>query len=159
MELYLCNNWLFDILGNHYGTPMPLKDAYQSPMRRSNSIGPSNCLILPGAHASSEGKRRRNRSNVEAMASKTAESSDFSIPAVSSNTRYLSLVHCFHIFFCVNFLSLWNLDFTNMYFMPKRNKTVYWCKKKTANFLVFHCSFDPCSPMWQDHRVDWSLVR
>lgn len=74
------------ILGNHYGTPMPPKETYQSPMKRSNSIGPSNNLVLPGAHASSEGKRRRNRSNVEAMASKTSDAADFSVPACS-NTR------------------------------------------------------------------------
>ncbi|KAG8191530.1 hypothetical protein JTE90_019594 [Oedothorax gibbosus] len=72
--------------GNHYGTPMPPKETYQSPMKRSNSIGPSNNLVLPGAHASSEGKRRRNRSNVEAMASKTSDAADFSVPACS-NTR------------------------------------------------------------------------
>lgn len=29
--------------------------------------------IFPGAHPSSEGKRRRNRSNVEAMASKSVD--------------------------------------------------------------------------------------
>lgn len=66
---------------------MPGQDACNSPMRRSNSIGLPNSLLLPGAHASSEGKRRRNRSNVEAMASKIAEASEFSIPV--SNTRYV----------------------------------------------------------------------
>ena len=30
-------------------------------------------VLLPGRHPNSEGKRRRNRSNVEAMAAKTAE--------------------------------------------------------------------------------------
>ncbi|GFR06679.1 membrane-associated guanylate kinase, WW and PDZ domain-containing protein 1 [Trichonephila clavata] len=73
--------------GNHYGTPMPPKDNYHSPMKRSNSIGPSNNLMLPGAHASSEGKRRRNRSNVEAMASKTADIGEFPGPVMTSNTR------------------------------------------------------------------------
>nr|XP_042895445.1 membrane-associated guanylate kinase, WW and PDZ domain-containing protein 3 isoform X1 [Parasteatoda tepidariorum]XP_042895446.1 membrane-associated guanylate kinase, WW and PDZ domain-containing protein 3 isoform X2 [Parasteatoda tepidariorum] len=72
--------------GNHYGTPMPPKDNYYSPMRRNNSIGQSNNLIFPGAHASSEGKRRRNRSNVEAMASKTSDASEFPVPPMSNNT-------------------------------------------------------------------------
>ena len=30
-------------------------------------------VLLPGRHPNSEGKRRRNRSNVEAMAAKTAD--------------------------------------------------------------------------------------
>jgi hypothetical protein len=34
---------------------------------------PQNVNLLPGAHPSSEGKRKRNRSNVEAMASKSIE--------------------------------------------------------------------------------------
>ncbi|EEC12482.1 atrophin 1 interacting protein 1, aip1, putative, partial [Ixodes scapularis] len=44
--------------GNHYGTPRPQEE------------GPFPAL-LPGAHPSSEGKRRRNRSNVEAMTAKS----------------------------------------------------------------------------------------
>jgi len=44
--------------GNHYGTPRPSGDS---------SVRPE---VVPGQHPSSEGKRRRNRSNVEAMASK-----------------------------------------------------------------------------------------
>lgn len=43
--------------GNHYGTPKPQEEG----------------LLLPGAHPSSEGKRRRNRSNVEAMTAKSQE--------------------------------------------------------------------------------------
>ncbi|GIY52107.1 membrane-associated guanylate kinase, WW and PDZ domain-containing protein 2 [Caerostris extrusa] len=84
--LHLICEHLVKILSNHYGTPMPPKDNYHSPMKRSNSIGPSNNLMLPGAHASSEGKRRRNRSNVEAMASKTADIGEFTVPVMSSNT-------------------------------------------------------------------------
>ncbi|XP_077539453.1 membrane associated guanylate kinase, WW and PDZ domain containing protein magi isoform X6 [Haemaphysalis longicornis] len=41
--------------GNHYGTPKPQEEG-----------------LLPGAHPSSEGKRRRNRSNVEAMTAKSS---------------------------------------------------------------------------------------
>ena len=47
--------------GNHYGTPKPSVDS-SSPVRNDG--------VIPGAHPSSEGKRRRNRSNVEAMAAK-----------------------------------------------------------------------------------------
>uniref|UniRef100_A0A8D9A780 Membrane-associated guanylate kinase, WW and PDZ domain-containing protein 1 n=1 Tax=Cacopsylla melanoneura TaxID=428564 RepID=A0A8D9A780_9HEMI len=50
--------------GNHYGTPKPAKEPYVSLPQNVN---------LPGAHPSSEGKRKRNRSNVEAMASKSIE--------------------------------------------------------------------------------------
>merc|ERR1719220_1128466 len=45
--------------GNHYGTPKPPADG----QHKSDTV-------IPGAHPSSEGKRRRNRSNVEAMAAK-----------------------------------------------------------------------------------------
>ena len=55
--LYFIHNFLFS--GNHYGTPKPSPD---SPVRTDT--------VIPGAHPSSEGKRRRNRSNVEAMAAK-----------------------------------------------------------------------------------------
>ena len=50
------------VTGNHYGTPKPPKDPVgPSPFRRTNSTG----QLLPGQHPSSEGKRRRNRSNIE----------------------------------------------------------------------------------------------
>ena len=51
-------NYIFS--GNHYGTPKP----------SSEVSGVRNDTVIPGAHPSSEGKRRRNRSNVEAMAAK-----------------------------------------------------------------------------------------
>lgn len=55
--------------GNHYGTPKPPKDPQQaSPFRRTNSMG----TLLPGQHPSSEGKRRRNRSNIETTTSPKA---------------------------------------------------------------------------------------
>ena len=50
------------IPGNHYGTPKP-SEVVSGPGRTVDSV-------IPGAHPSSEGKRRRNRSNVEAMAAK-----------------------------------------------------------------------------------------
>ena len=53
----------FYVSGNHYGTPKPSKES-------STSSRSSEGLTFPGAHPSSEGKRRRNRSNVEAMTSK-----------------------------------------------------------------------------------------
>ncbi|XP_037797869.1 uncharacterized protein LOC119592993 isoform X9 [Penaeus monodon] len=52
--------------GNHYGTPKP-----PSLPPDHLSRGPAGAAVLPGAHPSSEGKRRRNRSNVEAMAANT----------------------------------------------------------------------------------------
>ena len=53
--------------GNHYGTPKPPAEptAGRQPVISD--------VILPGRHPNSEGKRRRNRSNVEAMAAKSAE--------------------------------------------------------------------------------------
>merc|ERR1719219_2465228 len=45
--------------GNHYGTPKPSSDGHHK-----------SDTVIPGAHPSSEGKRKRNRSNVEAMAAK-----------------------------------------------------------------------------------------
>ena len=53
----LKDNFVFLYSGNHYGTPKPPGEG--------NSNRP---VLLSGAHPSSEGKRRRNRSNVEAMA-------------------------------------------------------------------------------------------
>ncbi|XP_059469731.1 membrane-associated guanylate kinase, WW and PDZ domain-containing protein 1-like isoform X5 [Neocloeon triangulifer] len=55
--------------GNHYGTPKPTK---KSPGPVGASGGAVIDAIFPGAHPSSEGKRRRNRSNVEAMAAKNS---------------------------------------------------------------------------------------
>ncbi|KAG0429835.1 hypothetical protein HPB47_023263 [Ixodes persulcatus] len=52
------NLYLRTVPWNHYGTPRPQEE------------GPFPAL-LPGAHPSSEGKRRRNRSNVEAMTAKS----------------------------------------------------------------------------------------
>ena len=52
--------------GNMYGTPKPPKDPQGPIPRRTSSIGsilPGG--MLPGAHPSSEGKRRRNRSNTD----------------------------------------------------------------------------------------------
>lgn len=52
--------------GNHYGTPKPQEEGG---------------LLLPGAHPSSEGKRRRNRSNVEAMTAKSSHEPSPSSPS------------------------------------------------------------------------------
>lgn len=54
-------------LGNYYGTPKPLRNNYLAVNDKSDNVTSSN---LPGLHPSSEGKRKRNRSNVEAMAAK-----------------------------------------------------------------------------------------
>ncbi|KAG8233311.1 hypothetical protein J437_LFUL013781, partial [Ladona fulva] len=63
--------------GNHYGTPKPSKEPPVSPPQSSGSnpnLGPGGFVgLFPGAHPSSEGKRKRNRSNVEAMAAKSME--------------------------------------------------------------------------------------
>ena len=73
------------ILGNHYGTPKPSKESKTTgPSSISSRIldegsttsttpgnsSTSGGINFPGAHPSSEGKRRRNRSNVEAMTAK-----------------------------------------------------------------------------------------
>ncbi|XP_069949409.1 uncharacterized protein Magi isoform X3 [Cherax quadricarinatus] len=55
-----------DGAGNHYGTPKPPSLPPDHLAR-----GSAGTALLPGAHPSSEGKRRRNRSNVEAMAANT----------------------------------------------------------------------------------------
>lgn len=52
-------------IGNHYGTPKPPS------LPPDVARGPAGSAVLPGAHPSSEGMRRRNRSNVEAMAANT----------------------------------------------------------------------------------------
>ncbi|PSN56094.1 hypothetical protein C0J52_05890 [Blattella germanica] len=65
--------------GNHYGTPKPSKEPPVSPPQSTgsnsnlNSVGLVLGALFPGAHPSSEGKRKRNRSNVEAMAAKNME--------------------------------------------------------------------------------------
>ena len=70
------NEWLILInlfSGNHYGTPKPSPDSTSK-----------TDTVIPGAHPSSEGKRKRNRSNVEAMAAKHNN------PAEQENERELS---------------------------------------------------------------------
>ena len=74
---YLVN---FIYAGNHYGTPKPSKESKPSGSSSTPSRLPDESSTLtssstggisfPGAHPSSEGKRRRNRSNVEAMTAK-----------------------------------------------------------------------------------------
>uniref|UniRef100_A0A0P5MJT4 Membrane-associated guanylate kinase, WW and PDZ domain-containing protein n=1 Tax=Daphnia magna TaxID=35525 RepID=A0A0P5MJT4_9CRUS len=65
--------------GNYYGTPKPSLDSPlvlpSTPLAQSSTSAllqqhnnNNSLLLLAGAHPSSEGKRRRNRSNVEAMA-------------------------------------------------------------------------------------------
>ncbi|XP_023222046.1 membrane-associated guanylate kinase, WW and PDZ domain-containing protein 2-like isoform X3 [Centruroides sculpturatus] len=86
----LSNVSIHPVTCNHYGTPKPHKETPTTPPRRTNSIGNSSGIILPGAHPSSEGKRRRNRSNVEAMAAKSVDptdSSDCSLLGQQPNTR------------------------------------------------------------------------
>jgi hypothetical protein len=73
---------IFLIAGNHYGTPKPSKEAstslIRSPGPGNNHFSPSSpsttsnggLVNIPGAHPSSDGKRKRNRSNVEAMTAK-----------------------------------------------------------------------------------------
>ncbi|XP_063219492.1 membrane-associated guanylate kinase, WW and PDZ domain-containing protein 1 isoform X3 [Bacillus rossius redtenbacheri] len=65
--------------GNHYGTPKPSKEPPVSPPQscsvsfNPDILGVALGSIFPGVHPSSEGKRKRNRSNVEAMAAKNME--------------------------------------------------------------------------------------
>ncbi len=70
----MCYRWGFFHLinlciGNHYGTPKPSKES-------TSSWRSPEGLNFPGAHPSSEGKRRRNRSNVEAMTAKHFQQED-----------------------------------------------------------------------------------
>jgi hypothetical protein len=62
------------VSGNHYGTPKPPKEAQTSLIRATSDAASSSATsavsFFPGAHPSSEGKRKRNRSNVEAMTAK-----------------------------------------------------------------------------------------
>ncbi|XP_071035063.1 membrane-associated guanylate kinase, WW and PDZ domain-containing protein 1 isoform X4 [Parasteatoda tepidariorum] len=59
--------------GNHYGTPKPLEEC-PAPVPKPSSYTVNNSNnVIPGIHPSSEGKRRRNRSSVEAMTAKTNE--------------------------------------------------------------------------------------
>ncbi|XP_040580191.1 membrane-associated guanylate kinase, WW and PDZ domain-containing protein 1 isoform X6 [Lepeophtheirus salmonis] len=67
----LLESGIFD--GNHYGTPRPKDSGGNSPHSRGSSSNDSSTSapkLFPGAHPSSEGKRKRNRSNVEAMSAK-----------------------------------------------------------------------------------------
>ena len=82
------------LAGNHYGTPKPPKEASTSIIRAASANAPSSAhahgsasdagsssvtsssLFHPGAHPSSEGKRKRNRSNVEAMTAKHMMNND-----------------------------------------------------------------------------------
>eukprot|EP00096_Caligus_rogercresseyi_P010853 TRINITY_DN407_c1_g1_i1.p1 TRINITY_DN407_c1_g1~~TRINITY_DN407_c1_g1_i1.p1 ORF type:complete len:1337 (-),score=405.78 TRINITY_DN407_c1_g1_i1:791-4801(-) len=76
-----------EIEGNHYGTPRPKDSGGNSPHSRGSSsndsssssfpgsvppgvVSTSSSKLFPGSHPSSEGKRKRNRSNVEAMTAK-----------------------------------------------------------------------------------------
>lgn len=78
LDCVCCPEILFLVTGNHYGTPKPSQEPPVSPPQSSGSnANLSSGLVLgplfPGAHPSSEGKRKRNRSNVEAMAAKNME--------------------------------------------------------------------------------------
>ena len=68
------------LLGNHYGTPKPPKEPLpSSALRRTGSLG-----ALGGKHASSPGKRRRNRSNVDADAPPTRPASALAQPVAAA---------------------------------------------------------------------------
>ena len=87
----------FTFSGNHYGTPKPSKEAGRNDLGSNNSNNSTNNnqttgvvhansnggVNFLGAHPSSEGKRRRNRSNVEAMTAKhfQDEKEDLTSPA------------------------------------------------------------------------------
>lgn len=72
------STYWFISTGNYYGTPKPPLDSPlvlpAAPLAQSSTVNFSQhattdkAVVLAGAHPSSEGKRRRNRSNVEAMA-------------------------------------------------------------------------------------------
>ncbi|XP_042228560.1 uncharacterized protein LOC121870683 isoform X2 [Homarus americanus] len=76
---------IVDGSGNHYGTPKPPSLPPDHLAR-----GSAGAAVLPGAHPSSEGKRRRNRSNVEAMAANTTSTEP---PPESPSHPYSSGTH------------------------------------------------------------------
>ena len=82
------------VAGNHYGTPKPSADG-----------GHKSDTVIPGAHPSSEGKRRRNRSNVEAMAAKHNN-----LEEEQENQRELSTNGEKNLVFCCLLLMLCSMD-------------------------------------------------
>ncbi|XP_035230067.1 membrane-associated guanylate kinase, WW and PDZ domain-containing protein 1-like [Stegodyphus dumicola] len=81
--------------GNHYGTPKPPEECPVSTVRPSTNFNHTNSNnVIPGIHPSSEGKRRRNRSSVEAMTAKTSgeqtESSNFSHSGKNIESSHIS---------------------------------------------------------------------
>ena len=103
------------ITGNHYGTPKPSKESkatgsgsttLRPPDEVSSSTTGSNGVIhFPGAHPSSEGKRRRNRSNVEAMTAKNlqeeVEKEELNTMAGKNFLRALLAVIFYNLIFCI----------------------------------------------------------
>jgi len=93
------NGGMDSFKGNHYGTPKPwatkLRTTNSEVTNSAETQSESKSTILPGMHPSSEGKRRRNRSNVEALG---AGDDDAPSPGVTSspqhpNTSYSSSSH------------------------------------------------------------------
>ena len=87
MKLYIeC----FVSAGNHYGTPKPPKDpkdsAKDGPMPR-DTMPTTTTTSLPGQHPSSEGKRKRNRSTIEATNRSPITRPDGSPPPPPSDGR------------------------------------------------------------------------
>ncbi|XP_074645982.1 membrane-associated guanylate kinase, WW and PDZ domain-containing protein 1-like [Tubulanus polymorphus] len=141
----LLESGIFD--GNHYGTPKPLSDDETAPLfGRANSS--SN--LLPGSHPSSDGKRRRNRSNIE-------KPEDYSAPAPPSGalTRKKSLEQGLNSPDLGPLPDNWEMAFTedgHPYFIDHTNETTHWLdprleklKKQTAN----DCDTDELPYGWE----------
>ncbi|XP_065215040.1 membrane-associated guanylate kinase, WW and PDZ domain-containing protein 2 isoform X2 [Planococcus citri] len=73
--------------GNYYGTPKPLRNNYLA-VNDKPSFENVTESYLPGIHPSSEGKRKRNRSNVEAMAAKDLDHSSIISNGLNSKDHY-----------------------------------------------------------------------
>ncbi|KAG1659665.1 Membrane-associated guanylate kinase, WW and PDZ domain-containing protein 2 [Nymphon striatum] len=80
--------------GNHYGTPKPPIENSSGTTPKHQQQSEDSSTIVPGAHPSSEGKRRRNRSNVEAMAAKSTDPENYQNQ--NSNMSRINLVPEIH---------------------------------------------------------------
>lgn len=92
--------------GNYYGTPKPLESNNLSLTKPSP--GDSESVCLPGLHPSSEGKRRRNRSNVEAMSAKDMHHDEIvSNNQVNRKSKAFNNRSFYLSYFLYSFLFIW----------------------------------------------------
>jgi len=127
---------LFSGTGNHYGTPKPSKEPPVSPPQSSDSNTnlSSASLVLgalfPGAHPSSEGKRKRNRSNVEAMAAKNMEPEATGVYNVISDGNFSFIL--FVLLFLGYECSVRNSHLLAFFFIFKHFENTYHVQKHSS---------------------------